>query len=109
MNKLRRAARKGEGRRFLLPFLKIEKKYPNFGKYCPICVHLCFPAEPFFCMSCMKCLSKCPYSQKPVLPQKLPGCTPVTFNLTFRPNFHPNILLVFANLPVYKKLIHDDI
>ena len=21
-------------------FLKIDKKYPNFGKYCPVCVHL---------------------------------------------------------------------
>ena len=67
-----------------------------------------FPAEPFFCMSCIKCLSKCPYSKKPVLPQKTPGYTLVTLNLTFHPNFHPNIL-VFANLPVHRKLIHDNI
>ena len=67
-----------------------------------------FPAEPFFCMSYIKFLSKCPYSKKRVLPQKIPGCTPVTFSLTFHPNFHPSIL-VFANLPIYRKLIHDNI
>ena len=58
-------------------------------------------------MSCMKCLSKYPYSMKLVLPRKIPGCAPVTVNLTFHPNFHPNILL-FANLPIYRKLIHDN-
>ena len=67
-----------------------------------------FPAEPFFCMSCVKCLSKCPYSKKPVLPQKIPVCAPVTFNLTFHPNFHPSVL-VFANLPFYRKLIQYNI
>ena len=40
-----------------------------------------FPAEFFFCMSCMKCLAKCPYSKKPVLPEKIPGSAPVTINL----------------------------
>ena len=59
-------------------------------------------------MSYIKFLSKCPYSKKRVLPQKIPGCTPVTFSLTFHPNFHPSIL-VFANLPIYRKLIHDNI
>ena len=44
-----------------------------------------------------------PYSKKPVLPQKTPGCVPVTFNWTFHPNFHPNIL-VLANLPVLQKI-----
>ena len=67
-----------------------------------------FPVKPFFCMPCMKFLSKCPYSKKPVLPRKIPGCAPVTFSFTFHSNFHPNIL-VFANLPVYRKLIHDNI
>ena len=43
-----------------------------------------------------------------ILPQKIPGCAPITFNLIFHPNFHPNIL-VFANLPIYRKLIHDNI
>ena len=43
-----------------------------------------------------------------IIPRKIPGCAPVTFNLTFYPNFHPNIL-VFANLPLYRKLIHDNI
>ena len=64
------------------------------------------PVEPCFCMSCMKCLSKCFCSKKPVLPWKISGCAPVTFNLTFHPNFHPNIW-VFANLPIYRKLIHE--
>ena len=59
-------------------------------------------------MSYMKFLSKRPYSKKPALPRKIPGCAPVTFNLTFHPNFHPNIL-VFGNLPIYRKLIHDNI
>ena len=39
---------------------------------------------------------------------KNPGCAPVTFNLAFHPNFHPNIL-VFAILPIYRKIIHDNI
>ena len=59
-------------------------------------------------MSCMKCLSKCFCCKKPVLPRKIPGCAPATFNLTFHPDFHPNIC-VFANLPIYSKLIHDNI
>ena len=117
-----------EGGRLPLSFLKIDKKYSNFGKNYLVCVHLwvkfllemqfweyigektrkSFPAEPFFCMSCMKCLSKCLFSKKPVLPGKIPGCVPVTFNTTFHPNFHP-IIWVFANLPIYRKLIHDNI
>ena len=59
-------------------------------------------------MSFMKCLSRCFCSKKPVLPWKIPGCAPVTFNLTFHPNLHPNIW-VFANLPIYSKSIHDNI
>ena len=55
-----------------------------------------FPAESFLCMSCMKFF------------RKIPGSTSVTFNLSFHPNYHPNIL-VFANLPIYRKLIHDNI
>ena len=65
-----------------------------------------FPAEPFFCMSCMKCLSNALFQE--ILPRKIPGGAPVTFNLTFHPNFYPNNL-VFANLPIYRKLIHDNI
>ena len=56
----------------------------------------------------IKFLLKCPYSKKRVLPPKIPGCTPITFSLTFHPNFHPSIL-VFANLPIYRKLIHDNV
>ena len=50
-----------------------------------------YPVEPFFCMSFMKCLSKCHYSKEPVLP-----CAPI---LTFVP-----ISGFFANLPIYRKL-----
>ena len=52
-------------------------------------------------LSNMKCLLKCPYSKKPDLP-----CARRTLVLTFHPNFHPNI---FANLPIYRKLINDNI
>ena len=65
-------------------------------------------AEPFFCMSYMKCLSKCPYSKKPFLPRKNSGCAPVTPILAFHPNFYTNTW-VFANLPIYRKLIHGNI
>ena len=47
-------------------------------------------------------------SQENCSAPKNPGCAPVTFNLTFHPKFHPNIL-VFAILPSYRKLIHDNI
>ena len=113
-----------EGGRFPLSFLKVDKKYSNIEKIALfVCIyglnsHLkCsfknilekfFPAKTFFCMSYMKCLSKCFYSKKPVLPQKIPGCAPVTFNITFHPNFHPNIW-VLANLPICRKLIHGNI
>ena len=76
----------------------------QFKEYLAEKTRIFFPAEPFFCMSCMKCLSKCFYSKKSVLHRKIPGCASVTFNLTFHPNFHPN--WVFANLPIYSKLIH---
>ena len=59
-------------------------------------------------MSCMKCLSKCFCPKKLVLPQKIPSCASVISNLTFHPNFHSNIL-IFVNLPIYRKLIHDNI
>ena len=59
-------------------------------------------------MSCMKCLSKYFCYKKPVLPQKISGCAPVTFNLILHSNSHPNVWL-FANLSIYSKLIHDNI
>ena len=43
-----------------------------------------------------------------ILSRKISGCASVNFKLTFRPKFHPNIL-VFANLLIYRKLIHDNI
>ena len=64
--------------------------------------------EPFFCLSCMNCLSKCFYSKKPVLSRKISGCAPVTFNIIFHPNFNPNIW-DFANLPINRKFIHGNI
>ena len=74
----------------------LEKKQENF------------PLELFFCMSCMSCLSKCFYSKKPVLPQKFPGCVPVTFNINFSCKFNPDIW-VFADFPIYRKSIHYNI
>ena len=41
-------------------------------------------------------------------PQKTPGCTPVTLILSFHPDFHRNIW-IFANLPTYRKHVHDNI
>ena len=41
-----------------------------------------FPAEPCFCILCMKCLSKCFCSKKPILPRKIPVCAPVIFNFS---------------------------
>ena len=42
------------------------------------------------------------------LPKKTPGCAPVTLILSFHPDFHRNIW-VFANLPTYRKHVHDNI
>ena len=67
-----------------------------------------FPCRIFLCMACMKWLLKCFYSKKLILPQKVTGCAPVTFNITFQTNFHSNIW-VFANLPIYRKWIHNNI
>ena len=98
-------------------FLKIDQKYHNFGKNYPVCVHLwvkfsikmrfyeyfgektrkLHPADPFFCMLHMKCLSKCLYSNKSLPPRKIAGGPPITFILTFNPDFNLNIC-VFANL-----------
>ena len=75
----------------------LEKKPENFSLW-----------NPFFKMSYMKCLLKCPYSKKRVLPRKIPGCVFTTLILIFHPNFHPNIW-VFANLPIDRKLIHGNI
>ena len=49
-----------------------------------------------------------PLFQETCAGRKIPGCAPVTFSLTFHLNFSPDIL-VFANLPIYRKLIHDNI
>ena len=74
----------------------LEKKQENFS------------LELFFCVSCMHCSSKCFYSRKPVLPWQIPDCAPVTFNITFLPNFNPNIW-GFANLHINRKFVHDNI
>ena len=98
-----------------LPFMKIDKKCPDFGKKAlPVCTNGLFNLRekheifllrnPSFDINC---LSKCPYSKKPVLPRKIPGFAPLTLILLFHPNFHPNIW-VFANLPICRKLIDDN-
>ena len=78
----------------------------SFSEYLGEKARKFFPVETFFRMSCMKCSSF--YSKKPVLSRKIPGCASVTFNITFHPHFHPNIRF-FANLPIYRKIIHDNI
>ena len=65
-------------------------------------------SRPFFCMLHMKCLSKCPYSKKSILPKKIPGCVPINSMLAFDPNFHTNVWFL-ANLPIYRKLNYDNI
>ena len=101
-----------------LSSLKIDKKYTNFGKKmvlfvciyglnAPLKCHLRISWRKSKCLS--KCLSKCFYSKKPALPREVPGCVPVTFNITFHSNFHPNILMDFANLPIYRKIIYGNI
>ena len=111
-------------------FLKIDKKCPNFEKIalfvciyglnshlkCILSISEClgekarksFATESFFCMLYMKCLSKYPYFNKPVLPRKIPGCAPATLILTFHSSFHANIKL-FVILPIYRKLIPGNI
>ena len=79
----------------------LEKKYKHFSLWSPLCV--CRISN---CLS--KCLSNCLYSKKPVLLRKFRSCAPVTLILNFHPKFHHNIW-VFANLPIYGKLIRDKI
>ena len=68
-----------------MSLIVIEKK--NYWKCCFKNVlkktPKCFPVVPFFCMSSTKHLLKCPYSRKPSLITKLPGCTPVTYGRLF--------------------------
>ena len=51
-------------------------------------------AGQFFCMPYMKDLSKCPYSKKPLLPWKIPGCRPEisAYETTFPKNERISIL-----------------
>ena len=74
----------GSGRGLPCPFLKIKKKYFDFGKKVPDCVHLwvkfsiqnvvgekslrCFPAGPFLIVFLAKFLLNCPSSTKLTLP-----------------------------------------
>ena len=75
----------------------LEKKQEHFSLQSP----------PFVCLA-WSVYRSASSPRNLFYPRKIPGCAPVTFNLTFHPNFHPNIL-VFANLPIYRKLIHDNI
>ena len=48
------------------------------------------------------------FIEVPLFQKICSACAPITLILTFQTNFHPNIW-VFPNLPIYKKLIHDNI
>ena len=96
-----RRTTRGEGGRPPLPFFENQKKWPDFGKKCPDCVHLYakfaiqnavlrtskrktskkFPCEVFFLDFLIKCLSKCSNFTKPPLPWKMSGCAPGQPNL----------------------------
>ena len=88
----------GEGRRSPLPFFENQKKYPDFRKKGPDCVHpyvkftiqnvvlrvskrkkiTIFPC--FFLEFLTIRLSKCPNFTKPPLPWKISGCAPDFYN-----------------------------
>ena len=71
--------------------------------------HKIFPLQSPFLVCRTWCVYwSTPYSKKPILSQKIPACEPVTPMLTLHYNFYPNIW-VFSTLPIYRKLIHDNI
>ena len=75
----------------------LEKKNENFSL-----------RSPSFVCRAWSVYQSAPIPWNLFCPRKFPSCAPVTFNLTFHPTFHPNILL-FTNLPIYKKLNYDNI
>ena len=118
-----------EGGRSSLSFLNRQKVPWFWGEKCPACVHLLFkfsfemqfqehpgeqirnffPAKPFFHISYAKCLSKCPYSKKPVLRRKNPASLPVTLILSFHSNFHLGFCKFKFTKINFAKLTHDNI
>ena len=94
----------GWRRRWGLPFSLFQnwKKYPDFGKKDPNCVHLWVESiiqnvvlrlssrkgfklvscRAFFLALLTRSLSKCPNSAKPPLPIKMSGCAPAQFYVT---------------------------
>ena len=70
----------------------LEKKHKNFSLRNPSL--LCRTWSVYWSVPILKS----------VPPQKIPGCAPVTSSLSF----HTNVK-VFVNLPIYRKLIHDNI
>ena len=56
------------------------------------------PAEPFFCMSHVKNLLKCPYSKKPAALRKIPVDVPINLIVTFHPNCHTDVTSGFFQI-----------
>ena len=78
IKQLRRATISRDGRDLPCLFLKIEKNCPDFEKLpCFKSIlekkheHVFLRCPSFVCLSYIKCLSKCPYSKKPILPKFL--------------------------------------
>ena len=108
---------------FPLSFLKIGKKYPSFGKNCPVCVHLWvkFSFNEALRISWRKSKKIFPrealplyvvhevFIEVPLFQETCPALKNSWLRVcNFRLNFHPNIW-IFANLLIYRKLIHDSI
>ena len=121
MPQLWSATRKGEGRRFPLSFLKITLILEKIALF--VCIYglnshlkcsfkniLKKKQEKFSLRSpAFVCRAWSVY-QSASVPRNLP-CSKKSLVVllqfsTFHTNFHPNIW-VFANLPIYKKSIHD--
>ena len=96
-----RPTSKGEGGRSPLSFSKIDKMYPDFGKKLPF---LCASMGSILIWNAVLRV----YWRRNTKIFPVLFSAPVTFSLTFYPNFHPSIL-VFANFSIYRKLIHDNI
>ena len=67
-----------------------------------------FPCEALLFYVTHEVFIEVPLFKKPVLPPKISVCAPVALILTFHPNFH-SILWLFANLLIYRILIHSNI
>ena len=70
--------------------------------------HESFPCGALHLYVAHKVFVEVPRFQEICSAPKMFGCAPVTYILTFHPNFHPNIW-VFVTLPIYRKLINGNI